>query len=655
MRQGQKAQIGLMVMATGMLAGMAGAAGETAPVAPSGARAPTLKRIVTKAALLGEKWSGIPGIEITKKGRIYVSCFSGGETEPAPENVVYLTTSDDGGTTFAKPEKIVDVRDGARAYDPTLWLAPNGALWLVFNRSNPGAGLQGIFARTCSDPDAPQPQWGEEFRVGYEGVHSARLNKAIALSTGEWVMPAMHLPKTEKWPGRVRFQAVGISADAGRTWTLHGDVVAPGHSLENMIVERKDGSLAMYIRCTAGVIWQSESRDRGRTWSKGKATTIPNPGSRFHIRRLPDGDWLLINSPDPRKRTGMVACLSRDEGATWSRPLVLDERDNVSYPDAALAPDGSIFAVYDRERKHGGDILMAVFRKEDLPARPAGAAGPAVAQPAKIERPVSGPACSLDLGGDVKMEFVWVPPGEFQMGSPVGEQGRNNDEDQRRVTISRGFWMGKYEVTQEQWRQIMGGNPSEFSGAKHPVEMVSWSDCQQFMKKLNDAAGREASKGVENPPNRFRLPTEAEWEYACRAGTTTAFHTGDSLDPRQANFDANYPGGGRGPMPVGSFAPNAFGLHDMHGNAWERCQDWHEYKYSPGGAATDPTGPPSGVIRVMRGGSWIVGATTCRSAARAGCYPNVQDVLSGLRVVGFSAESAGNERPDSPTVPLVGR
>lgn len=325
-----------------------------------------LKRIVTTAKHNGEQWAGIPGIEATKKGRLLVVWFSGGAKEPAPENAVFMTISDDGGATFGKAQKLAEPRDGARAYDPTLWLSPKGVLWLVYNRSNREAGEQGIFARTCDDPDAAELRWSDEFRVGYEGVHSSRINKPIVLATGEWVMPAMHLPKTEKWPGKVRKHGVGISSDQGRTWSLHGGVEAPGHSLESMIVERKDGSLVMYIRCTAGVIWQSESRDRGQTWSKGGPTEISNPGSRFHIRRLSGGEWLLVNSPNPKKRTGIVACLSRDEGATWSPPLVLDERDNVSYPDAAVAADGTIYVVHDRDRNGAGEILLSVFKKDDI-------------------------------------------------------------------------------------------------------------------------------------------------------------------------------------------------------------------------------------------------------------------------------------------------
>lgn len=327
-----------------------------------------LKQVVVNAAGLKEQWAGIPGIERTPGGRLFVTCFSGGKTEPAPENFVYLCHSDDGGRTFSSGWKAALPKDGARAYDPTPWLAPDGVLWLIFARSNPVTDQNWVCARTCAKPDAEHPQWGEEFAVGYEGTCCNRMNKPTVLSSGEWLMPVTYANKaTHKWvPGGFHHHGVGISHDRGRTWKLHGAVESPGWSLESMIVERKDGSLVMYIRCAAKVIWHSISQDKGLTWSTGGATTIANPSARFHIRRLPDGDWLLINSPDPEKRTGILASLSSDEGKTWSKGLFLDEREKVSYPDATLAPDGTIYSVHDRDREGVGEIILSTFCKDDL-------------------------------------------------------------------------------------------------------------------------------------------------------------------------------------------------------------------------------------------------------------------------------------------------
>jgi sulfatase modifying factor 1 len=242
--------------------------------------------------------------------------------------------------------------------------------------------------------------------------------------------------------------------------------------------------------------------------------------------------------------------------------------------------------------------------------------------------PASGQNLVVDLEGGVDMELVWIEPGTFTMGSPSSEESRQDDEAQHRVTLTKGFWMGKYEVTQEQWQQVMGSNPSNFKGAKNPVEQVSWDDCQEFLRKLN-------GKGVEGD---VRLPTEAEWEYACRAGTTTVFHYGDDLDASIANFSGNYPYG-RGKkgeyrkktVTVGTFKPNAFGLYDMHGNVWEWCQDW--YDNYPSGIATDPTGPSSGSRRVLRGGAWYDLARRCRSARRLWFVPTFRRYDLGFRVV----------------------
>ena len=203
-----------------------------------------------------------------------------------------------------------------------------------------------------------------------------------------------------------------------------------------------------------------------------------------------------------------------------------------------------------------------------------------------------------DLGQGLKLEMVLIPAGTFMMGSPESEEDRDDDETQHEVTLTKPFYMGKYEVTQEQWFEIMGKNPSDYKGKKVPVTCVSWNDCQEFIKKLNGI-----TKG------KYRLPTEAEWEYACRAWTKTVYSFGDVITPQDANYlDSNV---GK-PIEVGKYNPNAFGLYDMHGNVWEWCEDWYgEY---PGGAITDPKGAATGSWRVLRGGAGL-SATLLRMLA----------------------------------------
>ena len=215
-----------------------------------------------------------------------------------------------------------------------------------------------------------------------------------------------------------------------------------------------------------------------------------------------------------------------------------------------------------------------------LPGRAGGAAsGPAPAAAAPWVDPV-GPAAGDALTGPAGMEFVWIPPGEFRMGSTSSE-ANNNERPVTEVRISAGFWLGKYEVTQSEWESVMDSNPSRFSGCPRcPVERVSWEDVQGFIRRLNSQEGREV----------YRLPTEAEWEYAARAGTA-----GD----RYGNLDAIAWYGensGNRTQPVGGKTPNAWGLHDMLGNVWEWVEDW--YGDYPGGSVTDPRGPGSGSLRV---------------------------------------------------------
>ena len=221
-----------------------------------------------------------------------------------------------------------------------------------------------------------------------------------------------------------------------------------------------------------------------------------------------------------------------------------------------------------------------------------------------------------DLGKGVKLEMVLVPAGKFMMGSPKKEDGRYDDETQHEVTLTKSYYMGKYAVTQEQWKAVMGKNPSDTKGAKLPVTNVSWEDCQEFIKKLN---------GITKC--KYRLPTEAEWEYACRAGTKTAYSFGDKITPKDANYDDS--GIGK-PIEVGSYKPNTFGLYDMHGNVWEWCEDW-KVNY-PKGAVIDPKGPAKGEYRVLRGGSFVNYVSFARSSYRCDFTPSTRYNYDGFRL-----------------------
>ncbi len=263
--------------------------------------------------------------------------------------------------------------------------------------------------------------------------------------------------------------------------------------------------------------------------------------------------------------------------------------------------------------------------------------------------PVWGKNRTITLPGNVELDMIGInpgaflmigsEPGTFLMGSPKDELGRENDETQHEVTLTKAYWLGKYEVTQAQYEAIMGTNPSYFKGADLPVECVSWNDAMDFCAKLTEiekAAGR-LPEGYE-----YTLPTEAQWEYACRAGTTTAFNNGTNI-PTAEQIDKEpcpnldevgwYVGNSDGMThPVGQKQPNAWGLYDMHGNVYEWCSDW--YDDYPTEAVTDPAGPISvrDEYRVIRGGSWNSYADGCRSAIRINDHPDYSISHGGFRV-----------------------
>jgi len=234
----------------------------------------------------------------------------------------------------------------------------------------------------------------------------------------------------------------------------------------------------------------------------------------------------------------------------------------------------------------------------------------------------------------VPNNMVRIAGGTFLMGSPSSEVRRHSGEVQRKVTVN-GFYMGKYPVTQQEYQSVMGTNPSDFKGDNLPVERVSWFDAIEYCNRLSQREGLTPAYTINGTnviwnrnANGYRLPTEAEWEYACRAGTTTRFNTGDDITSLQANFNDNE----GGTTPVGTYAPNAWGLHDMHGNIDEWCWDW--YASYDMNEVNNPVGASSGSTRVVRGGGWYGSAArNLRSASRGGNDPDIRVNDQGFRLV----------------------
>ena len=253
------------------------------------------------------------------------------------------------------------------------------------------------------------------------------------------------------------------------------------------------------------------------------------------------------------------------------------------------------------------------------PAAPAPAAPAVPHRPAPAARvfpsnPVHKQPHTITLPGGATMEMIYVAPSTFMMGSPVSEVGRDANETQHQVTLTKGYWLGKYEVTQAQWQSVMGSNPSKFQGGSRPVEQVSWEDCQRFIDTVNSQLNCGA-----------RLPTEAEWENACRAGTLGLYGGNGDLED-MGWYSGN---SGRETHFVGRKHANAWGFHDMHGNVFEWCGDWYG-NYDD--ILTDPTGPSVGKYRVVRGGGWGYDARWCRSALHTWFEPDKHSWVCGFRL-----------------------
>lgn len=271
-----------------------------------------------------------------------------------------------------------------------------------------------------------------------------------------------------------------------------------------------------------------------------------------------------------------------------------------------------------------GVICLGCGKKSNPPAGVLAERTPKVlSTKINVEYKPAGPPITNSIG----MRLAWIPPGTFQMGS---DHGRPNEKPIHSVTISKGFYMGIYEITQKQYQTAMGTNPSRFKDTSDdenefkfdelPVESVSWDEAVEFCKKLSQKEGKT-----------YRLPTEAEWEYACRAGTTTVYCFGDRIDHRfriRCKED-----GIKHTSGVGSTHDNKWGLHSMHGNVWEWCQDIYDKDYYSRSSENDPQGPISGKYRVIRGGSWQRPARICTSSFRLGANPGYRSDGCGFRIV----------------------
>lgn len=327
------------------------------------------------------------GMDRTPKGRLWVAWVGNGDS---PNGFFMLATSDDDGKSWSQPRVVIDPQDGEvagvayerRALVGNLWTDPLGRLWCFFDQSiGYFDGRAGDWYIRCDDPDAEEPQWTKPVRI----ADGCTLNKPTVLSNGDWLLPValwtrdnMHGPGVDKEAFRdldaIRMANIFASTDQGKTWTRRGGVAFPRTNFdEHMIVERRDGSLWMLARTKDGIS-ESVSTDKGATWSEPQPSSIQNVSARFFIRRLASGKLLLVkNGPLSVRlpnRSNLKAYLSDDDGSTWSKGLLIDDRTAVSYPDGFQAPNGDIHIIYDWNRHTDAEVLHVKFREEDIEDRP---------------------------------------------------------------------------------------------------------------------------------------------------------------------------------------------------------------------------------------------------------------------------------------------
>ncbi len=370
----------------------------------------------------------IIGGERTPKGRLWACWVGNGDS---PNGFFMLATSDDDGKTWSKPRVVIDPTDPPnapqrRALVGNLWTDPLGRLWCFFDQSlGYFDGRCGDWYIRCDDPDAAEPVWTKPVRF----ADGCTLNKPIVLSSGEWLLPVSLWTRSRIGPAvlkeahhdldPIRMANVFASTDQGKTWTRRGGVAFPGTDFdEHMIVELKDGRLWMLARAKG--ISESFSSDKGATWSEPQVSTIQNPSARFFIRRLASGKLLLVkNGPIDAKlprRSSMTAFLSDDDGKTWGKGLLLDDRAEVSYPDGIQAPDGTIHILYDWNRHTDAEILLAKFREEDVLAgkfQSPGAKPRMLVNKAFAPHPPSSirpdPKWTAQAAEDAKQDFKSIP------------------------------------------------------------------------------------------------------------------------------------------------------------------------------------------------------------------------------------------------------
>jgi formylglycine-generating enzyme required for sulfatase activity len=542
-----------------------------------------------------------------------------------------------------------------------LGVGPLGEVWKARNPDRPGSAV--VALKFCLDPSSPRIL-RQEARL---------LDRLMLQGRHPGIVPLRQIYLGAEPPClESEYVDAGDLAAAAREWHEHrhgpkpaqiaravlrlAKILAFAHRLDpplihrdlkpaNVLVQRQpDGALALRITDlgTGGVAASQTIRQALRATHPNRLLVTAVQGACASLYASPQ--QMRGAEADPRDDVYALGVIwhqlltgdlsqRRPEGIGWRKNLL-----DLGMPAAMVDLLGSCLAENADDRPRNGaalaDHLAVLLQERDRPATPA-------ADTATASLP-------LRLTNAIQLTMALIPAGTFRMGSAASEPERGDDEGpQHDITITRPFYVGIYPVTQRQYEAVMGSNPACFTmwkggGPDHPVERISWFDANEFCRRLSELPAEKAAGRV------YRLPTEAEWEYACRAGTPTPVSTGLTLSAREANFNGNYPYGNaeRGAFlerttRVGSYLPNPFGLYDMHGNVWEWCADWYSrsaYRDSP---RYDPQGPATGNLRVVRGGSCCTIGRFCRSAHRFGVAPGNRDHDVGMRVAMVVEGSSG--------------
>lgn len=536
-------------------------------------------------------------------------------------------------------------------WNPVLFQTKEGMLSLFYKVGPNARGWWGMLITSSDDGRS----WSKPSRLP-DGIVGPTKNKPVRLADGSLISGSSS--ETPSW--QVHFER---SSDGGRTWSSTPKVSSGlGISaIEPSILIHSNGRLQSIGRTKQGHIFEVNSQDNGRTWGELKLLPLPNPSSGVDALTLADGRHLIVYNHSTSERVPLNVAVSSD-GKAWAAALVLESQPgDYSYPSVIESRDHLLHVVYawkqQASRIKHVVINPKLFRPqpilgekwpEQLPGDSVPVRGSKVlgsqSVPDAFAGGTAGHAKELVPG----INFRWCPPGTFTMGSPKSELGHNNrrhgNEDQVQVTISSGFWLGETEVTQGQWKSLMNSTPwrgreTVREGENYAASYISHGDsgdgkleadsASEFCRRLTEEerrAGRLPARW------RYALPTEAQWEYACRAGTRTKFgfaedesHLGD-----YAWFSKNTIHAGESfAHAVGQKRANPWGFKDMHGNVWEWCADWYSDRLLGG---TDPVVLSIDSVRIHRGGSWRDDPSGCRSSVRSR-PPSIRYVGAiGLRV-----------------------